>query len=73
MPQKLLHNVADFLLHNTTVFLQNATDITKCNDFIIKCELLQNVTVITKCLGTYMLFTPSIFGISYFLKLNQHS
>ena len=37
MPQKLLQNVAVFLLQYTTDFLQNATIITKCSDFITKC------------------------------------
>ena len=34
----LLQNASGFLLQNETVLLQNATVITKCDDFITKCD-----------------------------------
>ena len=43
MPQKLLQNVAVFLLQHTTDFLQNAQSLQNV------AILLQNVAVFTKC------------------------
>ena len=33
-----LQNASGFLLQNATVLLQNATDITTCDDLITKCD-----------------------------------
>ena len=48
--KRLLEWVSGFLLQNPTVSLQNVIFITKCNDFITKCDLqkrrlLQNAIV----------------------------
>ena len=58
--RSLLQNASVFLLQNTTVFLQNATVVTKCDDFITKCDryykmrrLLQIATVHIKTMETY--------------------
>ena len=58
MPQKLLQNVAVFLLQHTTDFLQNATIITKCSDFITKCGSFY------KMLG--LVLNPSVHTCSLF-------
>ena len=67
MRQVLLQNATAILLQNATGFLlQNTTVITKCDDFITKCDsyykirrlyckmgqLLQNATFITNCSST---------------------
>ena len=58
MPQKLLQNVAVFLLQHTTDFSQNTTIITKCSDFITKCGSFY------KMLG--LVLNPSVHTCSLF-------
>lgn len=58
MPQKLLQNVAVFLLQHTTDFLQNATISTKYSDFITKCGSFY------KMLG--LVLNPSVHTCSLF-------
>ena len=75
MWQTLLQNATAILLQNASPFLlQYATVITKCNDFITKCDSyykmrgsLQNAWVHTKCelikenTNAYWYYLPSIW------------
>ena len=50
--KSLLQNPSNFLLQNATVSLQNVAVITKCDDFITKCESHKMPRLLQKCVGT---------------------